>query len=93
MWIFMGDILTVYKLFPVEIEDTEKISEYIKNNSPGEEFRLNTVDLEPIGFGLSVVKASYVFSDKVDGLLDKIENYLRAIPGVNEIEVIATTLI
>lgn len=89
----MGDILTVYKLFPEEIEDTEKIQEFIKNNSPGTAFRLNTVDLEPIGFGLSVVKVSYVFSDKVDGLLDKLEGFLKGISGVNEIEVIATTLI
>ena len=89
----MGDILTVYKLFPEEIEDTDRISEFIKNNSPGTEFRLNTVDLEPIGFGLSVVKVSYVFSDKVDGLLDKLENFLKGVSGVNEIEVITTTLI
>ncbi len=89
----MGHVLTVYKLFPEEVEDTEKIQEYLKNNSPGEEFRLNTIDLEPIGFGLSIVKVSYVFSDKVDGLLEKQENFLRAIPGVNEIEVISTTLV
>jgi translation elongation factor EF-1beta len=89
----VGDILTVYKLFPEEIEDTDRISEFIKNNSPGTEFRLNTVDLEPIGFGLSVVKVSYVFSDKVDGLLDKLENFLKGVSGVNEIEVITTTLI
>ncbi len=89
----MGDILTVYKLFPEEIEDTEKIQEFIKNNSPGTEFKLNTVDLEPIGFGLSVVKVSYVFSDKIDGLLEKLESFLKGISGVNEIEVIATTLI
>jgi len=75
------------------VEDTERIQEYLKNNSPGEEFRLNTIDLEPIGFGLSIVKVSYVFSDKVDGLLEKQENFLRAIPGVNEIEVISTTLV
>ena len=89
----MGHVLTVYKLFPEEVEDTEKIQEYLKNNSPGEEFRLNTIDLEPIGFGLSIVKVSYVFSDKVDGLLEKQENFLRTIPGVNEIEVISTTLV
>lgn len=89
----MGHVLTVYKLFPEEVEDTERIQEYLKNNSPGEEFRLNTIDLEPIGFGLSIVKVSYVFSDKVDGLLEKQENFLRAIPGVNEIEVISTTLV
>lgn len=89
----MGHVLTVYKLFPEEVEDIEKIQEYLKNNSPGEEFRLNTIDLEPIGFGLSIVKVSYVFSDKVDGLLEKQENFLRAIPGVNEIEVISTTLV
>ncbi|HOW29577.1 MAG TPA: hypothetical protein PK685_02795 [archaeon] len=89
----MGHVLTVYKLFPEEVEDTEKIQEYLKNNSPGEEFRLNSVALEPIGFGLSVVMVSYVFSDKVDGLLEKQENFLKAIPGVNEIEAISTTLV
>lgn len=89
----MGHILTVYKLFPEDIEDTERISNHLKSNSPGEEFRLNTVDLDPIGFGLSVVKVSYVFSDKVDGLLEKLENYLKSIPGVNEIDVISTTLV
>ena len=89
----MGHVLTVYKLFPEEVEDTEKIQEYLKNNSPGEEFRLNTIDLEPIGFGLSTVKVSYVFSDKIDGLLEKQENFLKSIPGVNEIEAISTTLV
>lgn len=89
----MGDILTVYKLFPEEIEDTEKIQEFIKNNSPGEEFKLNTVELEPIGFGLSIVKVSYIFSDKIGGLLERLEAFLKGISGVNEIEVIATTLI
>ncbi|MFA5746122.1 MAG: hypothetical protein WCX82_03080 [archaeon] len=89
----MGHVLTVYKLFPEEIEDTDRIQEFLKSNSPGEEFRLNTLELEPVGFGLSVVMVSYVFSDKVDGLLEKMENYLKAIPGVNEIEVISTTLV
>lgn len=89
----MGHVLTVYKLFPEELEDTEKIQNFLKNNSPGEEFRLNTLDLEPIGFGLSVVKASYVFSDKVDGLLEKLESFLKNVSGVNEIEVISTTLV
>lgn len=89
----MGDILTVYKLFPEEIEDTERIENYLKANSPGEEFKLNTITLEPIGFGLSVVMVSYIFSDKIDGLLDKMEGFLKAIPGVNEIEAISTTLI
>lgn len=89
----MGHVLTVYKLFPEEVEDTERIQKYLKNNSPGEEFRLNTIDLEPIGFGLSTVKVSYVFSDKIDGLLEKQENFLRSIPGVNEIEAISTTLV
>ena len=89
----MGDILTVYKLFPEEIEDTERIENYLKANYPGEEFTLNTITLEPIGFGLSVVMVSYIFSDKIDGLLDKMEGFLKAIPGVNEIEAISTTLI
>ncbi|MDD3245068.1 MAG: elongation factor 1-beta [Candidatus ainarchaeum sp.] len=88
----MGDILTVYKLYPEEIEDSDKILEAIKTTVP-EDFKLNSMELEPIAFGLKIVKVSFIFPDKIGGLLEKLEEYLKSIPGVNEIEPASTTLI
>lgn len=88
----MGDILTVYKIFPEEIEHTDIILEKIKEKLP-EDFKLNTIELEPVAFGLKIVKASFVFPDKIGGLSDKLEEFLKSIEEVSEIEVFAQTLI
>jgi translation elongation factor aEF-1 beta len=88
----MGDILTVYKIYPEEIDGTEDIVKNIKEHLPSE-FTLNTIELEPVAFGLKVVKASFIFPDKISGLSDKLENYLKSISNVSEIEVFSQTLI
>jgi translation elongation factor aEF-1 beta len=88
----MGDILTVYKIFPEEIEDTDVIIAKIKEKLP-EEYKLNTIELEPVAFGLKIVKASFIFPDKIGGLSDKLEDFLKSIEEVSEIEVFAQTLI
>ncbi len=88
----MGDILTVYKIYPEDIEDTDKIAKNIKENLP-EDFKLNTIELEPVAFGLKVVKASFVFPDKISGLSDKLEGFLKSMEEVSEIEVFSQTLI
>jgi translation elongation factor aEF-1 beta len=88
----MGEVMLVYKIYPKEIEDVEKIQDKIKEGLP-EDFKLNTLELEPVAFGLKVVKASFIFPDKVSGLSDKLENFLKNIEYVSEIEVTAQTLI
>jgi translation elongation factor EF-1beta len=88
----MGDVLTVYKIYPEEVEDSDRIVDALKSNVP-EEFKLNSVELEPIAFGLKIVKASFIFPDKIGGLLEKLEEFLKSVPGVNEIEPASTTLI
>lgn len=88
----MGDVLTVYNIYPEEIEDSDRIVEALKSKVP-EEFKLNSVELEPVAFGLKIVKASFIFPDKIGGLLEKLEEFLKSVPGVNEIEPASTTLI
>jgi elongation factor 1-beta len=88
----MGDILTVYSVYPEGIDEINKVQEAIKNNLP-KEFKLNSIELEPIAFGLQLVKASFIFPDKISGLSDKLENFLKGIDGVSEIEVAMQTLI
>ena len=43
--------------------------------------------METIDFGLNVIKAGFVVDDK-EGQMDSIENEVRSVEGVSEIEVL-----
>ena len=88
----MGDILSVYKVYPEEIEDIDKIELSLKNGFK-EPFKIVKIELEPIAFGLKILRVAVIFPDKIDGLLDKIETILKNIPGVNELEIEVSTLL
>jgi len=90
----MGYIMSIYKIYPEEPEDIDKIVEVLKAGFI-EPFRVQTNDIriEPIAFGLSLIRVGIVFPDKIDGLLDKLEELLKAIPGIRELEVEGSTLI
>jgi translation elongation factor EF-1beta len=90
----MGYIMSIYKIYPEDPEDIEKIVEVLKKGLP-EPFRVQTGDIrvEPIAFGLSLIRIGVVFPDKIDGLLDKLEGLLKEIPGVRELETEGSTLI
>ena len=90
----MGYIMSIYKIYPEEPEDITRIVEVLKQGLE-EPFRVQTNDIrvEPIAFGLSLIRIGVVFPDKIDGLLDKLEDLLKAIPGVRELETEGSTLI
>jgi len=88
----MGYILCVYKVYPEEPESIEQIKEFVKTNIK-EPFKLNNIDEEPIAFGLVLLKIGIVFPDKIDGLMDQLEEFLKSAPGVKEIENELSTLI
>jgi len=90
----MGYIMSVYKIYPEELEDINKIVESLNKEFPSP-FRVQTNDIrvEPIAFGLSLIRVGVIFPDKIDGLLDKLEGLLKDIPGVRELEIEASTLI
>ncbi len=88
----MGDILSVYKVYPEEIDDIEKIQKSLEKGF-GEPFKIAKIELEPIAFGLKVIKLGVIFPDKIDGLLDKLEDSIKAIEGVRDIEIEVSTLI
>lgn len=88
----MGDILSVYKVYPEEVEDIEKIQASLEKGF-GEPFKIAKIETVPIAFGLKVIKLGVVFPDKVDGLLDKLEDSIKAIPGVKDIEIEVSTLL
>jgi elongation factor 1-beta len=88
----MGSIMSVYKVYPKEVEDVDKIKVKLEVGLE-EPFKVAEIKEEPIAFGLKILKVAIIFPDKVDGLLDKLEFLLKEIPGVSELEIEATTLI
>ncbi|MEK6959231.1 MAG: elongation factor 1-beta [archaeon] len=85
----MGKVLVVYKVF-ADPEVLEKVSEALKSITEGE---FKDMRREPIGFGIEIIRVGYVVPDKVDGAMDALEAAIKKIPGVNQAEVEALTLI
>lgn len=88
----MGDILSVYKVYPEEIDDVENIQKEFEKGF-GEPFKIAKNETEPIAFGLKVIRLGVIFPDKVDGLLDKLETKIKNTKGVRDIEIEVSTLI
>jgi len=86
----MGSTLVILKLFPDEIEDAVKIEKSVKGIKSGS---VREVRREPIAFGLELVKVAVVIPDKEDGAMGKLEDELKKLPGVKEVEVEGVTLL
>ncbi|GAB7016389.1 elongation factor 1-beta [Methanogenium cariaci] len=84
----MGDVAVIIKIMPASPDvDLVALQALIKEKLPG------TQDLvvEPIGFGLSSLKAAIVVPD-AEGSTEEAEETLRGLEGVESAEIISVTL-
>jgi len=82
----MGDVIVTFKVMPtgtdVNLDELEqKIKEFVKPTG---------VNREPIAFGLVALRVTKVIPD-AGGELDKVENVMRALEGVGDVEVVELT--
>ena len=80
----MGKALVVFRISPLDVEESPQIVEAIKGLAL-EGFK--DCQLAPIGFGASIVKAAYVIEDKDPGAVETITNALKKVKGVEDVEV------
>lgn len=88
----MGNLMIIFKVYPEEPGQEKGIEERIRKITV-EQTRFQDLKIEPIAFGLNLIKAAFIMPDKIGGLQEKIEHELKGIQNVKEVEVEAVTLL
>ena len=86
----MGKMFVVYKIYLDDPEQMDSVCEALKKAKTAE---FKDLKREPVGFGIEVLKVGYLFPEKQDELVPRLEEEIKAIPGITEIETEIMTLV
>ena len=78
------------KIFPSDIvADMNGLKDKVKKSLEGKA-TIYKFDEEPVAFGLVALIAHILMSEENSGIMDEIENSLKSISGVSEVEVLVS---
>jgi len=77
----MGDVIVVLRIMPNGPENVEQIKAEAKRLNP------QRLEEEPIAFGIKAIKFTTIIPD-AEGELERLENKLRSIKNVHNIDVL-----
>jgi elongation factor 1-beta len=82
----MARLVVRIRILPAEAESNlENVSESIKRSLP-EGMEVKSSLMEPIAFGLNAIVGDFLLDD-AEGQMDKLEECIKSVEGVGEIEV------
>jgi len=82
----MAKIVISYKIFPKDVNvDFEKLKQAIKNCLPSK-VEVYGYSIEPVAFGLNALIAHIILPEDESGILEDLEEKLKAIPEVSQIQ-------
>jgi elongation factor 1-beta len=82
----MARLVVRIRILPAEAESNlEEVIELIKKSVP-EGMEMKSSTLEPIAFGLKAIIGDFLLDD-AEGQMDKLEESIKRVQGVGEIEV------
>lgn len=83
----MASVAVILKVFPASVDvDVNKLKEIIESKLPAE-FKIRSHGEEPIAFGFKALKLIVEIPEEIEGGTEKLEEIIRSIPEVNEVEV------
>ena len=83
----MAQILLIVKILPTGTEiDLSKLIDAIKGTLSSD-IQIRNYEKEPLAFGLYYLKVEFILDDK-EGQMDLLENTVRSVDGVSQIEVL-----
>lgn len=89
----MGQIFASYNLMPAGTEvDLNKVIAKISDILPAG-VKLNETSIKPVAFGLQMVIANFVIDDTDPEVGGKLENGLRSIEGIENVECASSTVL
>lgn len=82
----MARLIARVKVMPADSEtNLDSVAEHLKKNVP-EGMELKQYAKEPIAFGLHAIVGDFLLDDS-EGQMEKLEDAIKAVQGVGEIEV------
>ncbi|HUV24792.1 MAG TPA: elongation factor 1-beta [Methanomassiliicoccales archaeon] len=88
----MGKVAAAYNLMPEDPEyPIENITDAIPKAVP-DGATLSGLEVKPLAFGLKVIEVTFIMDD-TEGIIDRLEESLGKVPGVQNVETLSLTLI
>lgn len=86
----MANVMVSVKIFPNDIvQDMRGFQDTVKKSLEGKA-SVYKFEEEPVAFGLVALIAHIVIPEDVEGRMDEVEDKLRSVEGISEIQVLVS---